>query len=52
MGYYLGQVCQKHYKIGVSAHSLKDVQLHNKIWGVIIWAKLAIILLHQNWPIW
>ena len=53
--YYLGQVwflqntvCQKHYKIGVSAFFLK--KLRAQIWGVIIWAKLAIFRLQSTWP--
>ena len=36
-------------KTGVSAHFLKT-KLRGKIWGVIIWAELAIFMLQQTWP--
>ena len=44
-------VCQKkHYKIEVSAPFFFEKKLCAQIWGVIIWAKLAIFKLQSTWP--
>ena len=53
--YSLGQVCflqntvcpKKHYKKEGFQHLKK---MKTQIWGVIIWAKLAIFKLQQTWP--